>query len=222
MKLSDALSDYLSHTPFVAEALQEGVINITALARQIKPDLEKKLDKELQVASIVMAIKRLPPSPIDLLSRSINEVFDALGDVIVRSNLMEFTYANSASLRQCQSKLLLHSSVQLPSSFYSFSCGLSETTMVVSRVLSPTIYELFGKENLLFSTSGLAAISMILPADNIHVSGLYYTLLKQLAWYHINVIEIISTSGEISIIVREENVDEVFGIVMKLKSSGQR
>jgi len=56
-----------------------------------------------------------------------------------------------------------------------------------------------------------------LPKNNTEVSGVYYFLLKNLAWAGINVCEIISTSNEISIIVYEQDVPRAFPILMNLK-----
>ena len=48
-------------------------------------------------------------------------------------------------------------------------------------------------------------------------SGVYYFILKQLAWSDISVQEIISTTHEITIVVKENDVNEAFSILMDLK-----
>jgi hypothetical protein len=68
---------------------------------------------------------------------------------------------------------------------------------------------------------GLSSVTIRLPKNNTEVSGVYYFLLKNLAWAGINVCEIISTSNEVSIIVSEQDVPRAFPILMNLKSKRQ-
>jgi hypothetical protein len=49
------------------------------------------------------------------------------------------------------------------------------------------------------------------------VAGFYYYILKQLAWDGINIVEIISTSSEFTLIVAMEDIDKTFSVLMKLK-----
>jgi len=65
----------------------------------------------------------------------------------------------------------------------------------------------------------LAAISIMLPERNLDVHGVYYTILKQLAWKAINVVEIISTSYEITLVVENEDVKPIFDIFLEFKNS---
>ena len=63
----------------------------------------------------------------------------------------------------------------------------------------------------------LASITLKLPKENLDQSGIYYFILKQLAWANIPLQEIISTTHEMTIVVKEEDVNETFGILMDLK-----
>lgn len=63
----------------------------------------------------------------------------------------------------------------------------------------------------------LASITIKLPKDNLDQSGIYYFILKQLAWANIPLQEIISTTHEMTIVVKEKDVNETFAILMDLK-----
>lgn len=66
--------------------------------------------------------------------------------------------------------------------------------------------------------SNLATITTLLPRDNIEISGIYYFIFKQLAWQNINIIEVISTTNEFTIVVDEEDIDRSFRLLRELKS----
>jgi hypothetical protein len=59
---------------------------------------------------------------------------------------------------------------------------------------------------------------MKLPTVNTEISGVYYYLLKKIAWEGINVSEVISTTNEFTIVVDTKIVSKAFTVLMDLKS----
>ena len=64
----------------------------------------------------------------------------------------------------------------------------------------------------------LSSVTLKLPEDNYKLSGLYYFILKRIAWENINIIEVISTTNEFTLIVEDENAAQTFNILKNLKS----
>ena len=140
-----------------------------------------------------------------------------LGDINVRSDLADYTYRNSPTLMESQVNFL--KSIDTSKKyFYSFSKGVNETTIVISRYLANQLEHHFGSERQIMKRENLAAISIMLPERNLDVHGVYYTILKQLAWKAINVVEIISTSYEITLVVESEDVKPIFDIFLQFKN----
>ncbi|MDA9169251.1 aspartate kinase, partial [Crocinitomicaceae bacterium] len=104
--ISKITEDIINRSPFLREAMTENLINISALARKIKPEIEKSINKEIKEGAIVMAIKRMTPGAYHKLDIKINNVIGGIGDFLVRSDLVDFTYENSESLRDTQSDLI--------------------------------------------------------------------------------------------------------------------
>jgi hypothetical protein len=90
--------DIINRSPFLRESMTEGLINISALARKIQPEIEDVTGKEVKEGAIVMAIKRMSPGLYHKLNVKIKNVLGELGDFLVRSNLSDYTYQNSDSL----------------------------------------------------------------------------------------------------------------------------
>ena len=55
------VEEIIKKSPFLEEALAEGIINLSSLSRQIKPEIDEELHKDVQIGAIVMALKRLSP-----------------------------------------------------------------------------------------------------------------------------------------------------------------
>jgi aspartokinase len=84
--------------------------------------------------------------------------------------------------------------------------------------MQPYIDEFFMHENLIHNVKNLASITIKLPEGNLEQSGFYYFILKQLAWADIPLQEIISTTNEMTIVVKEKDINQTFAILMDMKS----
>jgi len=60
--VSQVVEEILQRSPFLTEAMHEGVANNAQIARRIKPDVEKRLMEEVSEGSIAMALHRLSKS----------------------------------------------------------------------------------------------------------------------------------------------------------------
>lgn len=208
--------DIINRSPFLRESMTEGLINISALARKIQPEIEEITGKEVKEGAIVMAIKRMSPGLYHKLNVKIKNVLGELGDFLVRSNLSNYTYQNSDSLGLKQAELirLLNSESD---GFFAVCKGVTETTVITGDKHRETIERLFQNERVITSTQNLASVTVKLPHINTEIYGIYYYILKQLAWEGINIIEVISTANEFTVIVAQDDVDKAFKILMQLK-----
>jgi aspartokinase len=80
--------------------------------------------------------------------------------------------------------------------------------------------ESFKNDKLKSNTNDLASVTVKLPKINTEIYGIYYYILKHLAWEGINIIEIVSTSNEFTVIVKQDDVDKAFKILMQIKRLG--
>ena len=217
MNIAQAVDELISTSPFLEEALADELINVSSLARKLQPEVEKRLHKKVQSGAIVMAINRRPSGLSFRISKEIREFMRKLGDVIVRSDLRDYTFENSAGLISCNRQLMDEIGGE-KEIFCTISQGVFETTLVVSNLLESRIREIYRKENLIAQKSKLSSITIRLPESNTEVSGIYYFLLKNLAWSGINVCEVISTSNEVTFVVEEKDVHRAFSRLMDMKN----
>lgn len=216
-KISDAVEEGIRKMPFVEEAMQSGLINYSSLARMLKPEVTDAAKKEVTEASILMALKRRSTLGGNSLNLNPKHFRQHIGDVFVRSGLSTFTYANSKTLAENQSKLL-HEVQKLPDTYCSFTQGMYERTLIVSENVQSRVERLFDNEHLLNSHSALSSATVMLKASNVRAYGLYYYIFKMIAWYGINIMEVISTSNEFSVVVAQKDINDAFSVLMKIKT----
>jgi len=214
--ISESVSDIVRRKPFLEEALASGLINLSSLAREIHTEVCQRLDKDVKHGAIVMSLKRLKPTINFQINLRIKKVVELMGDITVRSNLADYTYRNSMSLTSCQTRLLEIISTR-KEIFYAFSQGIYETTLILSDVIDDEINKIFKDEYLTYKFSNLSSITIKLPEENAQVFGVYYHILKKLAYEGINILEIISTTHEFTVIVNDADVDAAFSVLKRLK-----
>jgi len=215
--IGEVVKDLIRKTPFMEEALDEGLINVSSLARKLKPQIENELHKTIQIGAIVMAIKRYDPGYNYNLNFGLKQFVKSLGDFIVQSGLMHYTFENSNTLALRQRELI--NQIANDQIYYSVSRGIFETTVVVSKSTTKLVEEIFAKEKLIFQKYGLSSITLRLPKHGDETTGFFYYILKSLALERINIEELISTTNEFTVLVGEKDIDRAFSILMRLKKS---
>ena len=72
ISLSKIIEEKINNVPFLRENLSQGLINTSALARILKPELELKMDKIIKESTIIMSIGRLPLAKNISIQKKIN------------------------------------------------------------------------------------------------------------------------------------------------------
>ena len=214
--ISSAVEEYIKSKPFLISALSQGIINLTSLSRIIKSEIELSLKKEVRYGAIVMALKRLSSELEFRTTYKIVKIIKDIGDITVRSSLIDYNFKVSDTLLSNQVKLL--AKVGNKDDFYTSSRGVNECNIVVSGNLSSLVETILKEEFCISKQTNLSSISIKLPAENISIPGVYYFVFQRLSWEGINIYEVISTSNEFTILVNEEQVDKAFRVVKNLKN----
>ncbi len=210
--ISQAVRDKVEKSPILNEAMLLGVLNYSALARILRKDLEKDLYKPVSQGSIVMALKRMSEQ-IKVKAKHSN-IFNKTPDMLIRSNLMEVTILNSNFSAE-KFKSIFKKIHQQEKYFVTVTQGVFETTIIASNELYPELKRIIKSEEIVSQFDKLSAITIRLPREAIPTPGVYYSILKLLTWEGINVIEVVSTFLEFSIILEDQEVDKAFSILKK-------
>lgn len=203
--ISEAVKINLSKKPYLEDLVADNLVNIMSLARYIRSDVEKECMKEVTDETIAMAIRRLPKKTD---SSSTKQIFRETPDILVRSHLCEFTVKKEGSGSSIE-KIIKALSLS-KEHFFTVTQGVFEDTIIVSDAYESLVRNVLQLQHILAFFDKLAAITVRLPPENVDMPGVYYHILKSLAQNNINVMEVVSTYRECTIIVREKDVEEGF------------
>jgi len=214
--IASCVESIVLEQPFLEEGLAKEIINYSALAEVLQDEVSKQLGKPVKTGAIMMALRRFKDRlEVSKPYYKLDTLLGQLGDITLRSNLSDFTYKNSNTLIDSQAAIL--TKIKDKSNvFYTFTRGILESNIIISSSERISVQESFKNEECIAVKENLSAISLTLPKSNTTVAGLYYQILKRLAWQNVALYEVISTTNEFTIVVEDAYVDSAFSIIKNL------
>lgn len=215
---ADIVEKLITRYPLYGEAMAEGIVNYSELARKLKREVEELRMEPVTDGAIMMALKR---HAVALKKKKPNvEFIHKVRNIMVRSNLAEMAFKKSPKLHKVHQEILKIAE-GYDESFTDYSEGHSETTFVVSEALLPHLKKLTKGEEVIAEYTNLSSISIHLPDDTVNIPGVYYPFIKAFAWERINFVEIISHFTELNFIVADEDVERAFCVIKALAKRGE-
>jgi len=211
--VASAVEQIIQKLPYIEEALGKEIINLSALARLILPEVRELTYKNVQEGAVLMALKRMPKT-INI-SNGIKDVLEKSHDLVTRSNLVEFTTLNS-SFTTDKHRKIIEEAGRTGRYFLTITQGMFETTVIVSLELKKIIEKILERKNIVSYFDDLSSITVRLPGKTVLTPGVYYSILKSLAWGGINVVEVVSTFSEFTIILKDKEVERAFSLLKKI------
>lgn len=196
---------------FLTEGMLRGVLNLSELARQLMPRLQKELWKPVGQAAVVMALTRLA-SRLQQEYSVESKPAPYSGELTTRSGLSEFTYLYSDTTYECQRRLF-NIAERHTDDYVSVTQGVREVMIIASLPLVAAVEACFGNENLLVRQNHLSSLTLRLNPDTRKTPGVYHAVLKQLAWEKINILNLSCTCTELNLLLEQGQLRRAFSIL---------
>ena len=209
----EATKKIVERSRYLSEAISKGIINYSSLARYIKPELEEILLKKVSNASIIMALNRLESNFRPKFQQS--NIFKTPPEITVRSNLVLVCLPNN----EIQGLSVLISRDVNSRSFFLKNQGIYESSLILSQDLFEKYKTAIEGKSPLILEDKISAVTIYLPDEALKTSGIYYFFLKSLAWEGINMLELVSTPSELTIVVANQDTERTFAIIKSLFTS---
>ncbi|MCR4325131.1 MAG: hypothetical protein NUV69_05620 [Candidatus Curtissbacteria bacterium] len=207
-----AVEKIIKRSRYLSEALSKDLINASSLARYIKLEVESLTFKDVTMSSIIMAITRLQktlPSGYPQIT-----VFQEPPDMIVRSNLTLIYVKNSPGLLQKLSVIEESSKGFQKKALFTY--GRVETIILTNIVNLESIKKILKKEETVQIFSNVSAITIHLPEEAVQNPGIFYFFIKSLAWEGVNILDILSTRTELTLVFETKDINSAFALLQSL------
>ncbi len=191
------------------DALQRNYCNLSAMARLIKPKVDMIVKDDVNISSIITALKRLRDA-YALPTSDVEEIV-ANSRIILKTDVAKISLLKSKTTIEKVSKPL----AEHYDSFISVTQGINSITMIFDQVILEKMKALF-IEDILEVQDNLAAIIVQSPEAIIKTPACALVFYNQLGRRHINIEDTISCYTDTIMLVDMNDVAKAFNTLSEL------
>lgn len=192
--------EHLAQDDVASIALARGWMNLSAYAREILPRISEKLWKDVDPRSVIVALSRIDvqtdlemfePMHVDILHVSLH------------TGLQEATYERTdkvlAAVRRAYKEVESRGNT-----FFTVTQSMTEVTLIAEKTVFQKFARTLKTHKPIFAASDLVGVTIKFDIQYLDVPGLIYFATRALTFRSINIIEIVSTTTEITFIIKQE------------------
>ena len=212
--ISHLVKKSVNENVFLLESMSKGLISYGNLAEQLKPELENELGKKIKNAAIVMALRRYE----DELSEYDTKVnkFKFQGEIILKTNIMEFNIVKSQSLLAKIKNLYTLVDFEKGDTL-NIILGNNEITIITNEKYKEKVIAFLKGEKIINNENDLVTLTISFTSkDFFDTPGVIFTATRKLAWEDVNIYEIVSTMTELTFILSKKDSMKAYNVLQEL------
>jgi len=215
--ISHVVQDILNKHVFLQEAVNHGIVSYNKLAADIRPEIEQELGKKVKNNAVVMALRRYSDK---LEKKQQKPAFDYFRETLLKTDICYIVVEESpTSLDKIQA---LYNEVDFKrGGILNVIQGNYEMGIITNQRSKDTLLDLLSDEKILNVIEDLVAISLTYSKDFMFVPGILYNVLRFLTWENINIVGIIMTQKELSLIVSRIDAMNCYNTLERLAKSSK-
>lgn len=216
IRISERVKSYIESSPYLNDAIIGGLINLSALAREIQPVISMEIHKEISHSSLLMALKRYSEKVV-LHKKARLGLNKHLGEISITSNLTALTVDVNELVYKHIIELLTIINHQ-GGKFSTFTKGDTQITFITSDINTELLKEVLKQKEIQVRNEDvkLCALTINLKDNHLATPGIIAHVLNSLAWKGVNVVEVVSTADTLTVLLADEDIEKGFAIVKNL------
>ena len=202
--------DLIESDMSIQDSIARDYVNISGVARLLKPKIEKISKTNVNEEAIITAIKRITPK--------YNSVSNEIMEIISKSNINVRTGVSKLSVvknKRSQEKIR-SAMINNKEEFIQISEATSALTVIYSQEFRKELTRRFNKAEILEDSVNLAAIIVHSPIEVINIPGFVFTIYGQVAKRQINIEDTVSCFTDTIIVVKTKDVAMTFSALNEL------
>lgn len=212
--VSHLVKKYVSENSFLLEAMSKELISHGNLAEQLKPEIERELQKKVKESAIVMALRRYEEE-LHGFDKNIRR-FKFQGEIMMRTNIMDFNVVKSGKLLNKIKNI--YSLVDFSKGdTLNIILGSNEVSIVANEKYREKLSDFLKGEKILNKEFDLVSLTIIFEGKGfLTTPGVVFTAIRKLAWEQINIYEIVSTMTELTFILSKKDSMKAYNVLQEL------
>ena len=210
--ISNVVQDILNKHIFLQEALNHGIVSYNKLAENIKPEIEKELDKKVKHNAVVMAIRRYSEK---LEKKKDMASFDYFAETLLKTDICYIVIEESeTSLLKIHK---LYDEIEFKhGGIFNVIQGNYEVGIITNQRYKEKLLDLLSNEKILKTVDDLVVISLTYYKDFSFTPGVFYNVSRFIAWENINIIHVLHTPKELSFVIGRQDAMRCYNTLVRL------
>ncbi len=199
--ISQAVKEILDQRVFLREVIDRNIASYNLLAKHITPEIESKVDKSVKHSAIVMALRRQSEKIKQTTKKPTFSYFIET----IKTDICYVVFEESPTLlKKIHS---LYPTINFKKGgVLNIIQGNFEVSIITNAKYKEDLLDLLYEEKILDEVNDLVSISLTFSNNFLFTPGVLYDVLRFVAWENINVIDIILTLTEISLIIDKKDL----------------
>lgn len=208
-RISEAIREVVLRQPFLEEALRHGFLNLTSFSEYIRPSIEAETQKSVSVHAIKMALSRLPR----IGEAEVGKYTKIFQKISTCSNLSLLTLPRTQKHITMITELMIDRRAKL-GRFFTLIEGIHEVDLIFASEESARIDVSIHHTLPTLRLDHLGLITCELENHEMMTPWLFYEVTKGFAFHGINIVQILSTTHELGVIIHETDMKQAMNVLM--------
>ena len=208
--IAPIVENIIRRRPILYEAIARGVINYSALAALLLPEVEKTAGNKVKHATVMMALRRLREKRGRIIMKDIP--LNTTSSIIIQEDLVEITVEKNRATMGVAKSLF----EKAGRDFLTVTQGVYEVMYIIKQHHKKEFINLFKKEDIIMVIDHLSSVTITLPLEMLNTPGFFSFITQEMTWENINIIEVVSTLKELTFIVRSDDASRVFATIKRM------
>jgi aspartokinase len=211
--ISHIVSKLVNERIYLHEAISKRIASYGSVAKQLKPEIEKELGKEVEHTAIVTALRRYAEK---IQVRTNGLVFSTeSSEINLKTNIMDINVLKTPELFDKLKRfydLINFDRGDILHVIY----GRTHVAIVTNERYKERMMALLQNQKIKKVEDDLVALTFIVGKERIDKPGVLFKITRSLAWENINIIEIISVDLEVTFIVEKKDAIKGYNALERL------
>ncbi len=213
MSVSEVVKNIVKEQPYLLEAINRGIIHFGNLSAELRPKIEAILGKKVTDSSIIMALRRYADELQKNYENSSNHKLYC--EITMKTNICDFNVLKTPTLLKVIPSVYEMAAMKR-GDFLNITVGNHEVSIVASQKHSAVIQAKLKDETIIDQQTELVALTIVFDGDFFNTPGITYQVLQALAWKDINILEIISTMTELTLVISKDDSIKSYEVLHEL------
>lgn len=206
LKVTDIVREIILSSETELTAMSRGVLNLSAYAKRIRSEVQRRARKPVEVGTIVVALSRFA-STVKTEDPLLPPV--VVNNIAVKSGLAELAFWNTKE-NKARAAALYTNKQLAQADFLTITYGIGEISIFLPEDLVATALRGFRGEKPKLHLENLASLTVRFGEHYIETPNMYFALLRHIAVRRINIVELVSTFTELTFLVHQNDLTDLF------------